>query len=202
MLFYQFARSVVASVLKPLYRIKVSGLEHFPKEGGVLLCTNHIDNFDPPVVGITSPRMVHFMAKEELFKVPVLGNTVRNLGAFPVKRGMSDREALRSGLKILKDGGVLGLFPEGTRSKNGELGKGLAGAGFFALRSQAHVVPCAIIGPYKPLQPLRVVYGEPLNLTKLKEQKASAEMVTAVIMESISDLLIKNGRQPLPLDKS
>ncbi len=84
------------------------------------------------------PRPVHYMAKEELFKVPVLGNIVRNCNAFPVKRGLSDREALRTGLKLLKDGHVFGLFPEGTRSKTGELGKGLAGAGFFALRSNCY----------------------------------------------------------------
>ena len=68
---------------------------------------------------------------------------------FPVKRGMSDKKAIRTGLTLLKEGHVLGLFPEGTRSKTGELGKGLTGAGFFALRTEAAVVPCAIIGPYK-----------------------------------------------------
>ena len=72
------------------------------------------------------------MAKEELFTVPILGKIMPLINAFPVKRGMSDREALRKGLGILKEGNVLGLFPEGTRSKTGELGEGLAGAGFFA----------------------------------------------------------------------
>lgn len=83
--FYSFARSVVKGVFTPLYRIEVIGAENFPKDGGVLLCTNHIHNFDPPVVGITAPRPVHFMAKEELFSVPVLGKMVNHLNAFPVK---------------------------------------------------------------------------------------------------------------------
>jgi len=82
------------------------GVENFPKEGGVLLCSNHINNYDPIVVGIMAPRPVHYMAKEEIFKVPVLGNIVRKCNAFPVKRGFGDREALRSGLKVLKDGRV------------------------------------------------------------------------------------------------
>lgn len=112
MTFYSFAKFVVYRILKPIYRIQVIGIEHFPKDGGVLLCANHIDNLDPPIVGITAPRPVHFMAKAELFSVPVLGRIVRNLNAFPVKRGMSDREALRKGLSILKEGKVLGLFPE------------------------------------------------------------------------------------------
>lgn len=189
MTFYSFARSVVAGVFKPLYRIEVSGLEHFPKDGGVLLCTNHIHNFDPLVVGITAPRPVHFMAKEELFKVPVLGNIVRKCNAFPVKRGKGDRESLRAGLKVLKDGNVFGLFPEGTRSKTGEIGKGLSGAGFFALRAEADVVPCAIIGPYKSLKTLKVVYGKPIAMEEIRAAKASAEQVTELIMSEIHKLI-------------
>lgn len=189
--FYSFARSLVNSVLGPIYRIEVIGKENMPADGGVLLCANHIDNLDPPVVGITAPRPVHFMAKEELFSVPLLGKIVPHLNAFPVKRGMSDREALRKGLGILKDGKVLGLFPEGTRSKTGEMGKGLAGAGFFALRSDAHVVPCAIIGPYKAFKKLKVVYGKPIDMESIKEKKLNAEQATDLIMGEIQALINK-----------
>ncbi|QPC46714.1 lysophospholipid acyltransferase family protein [Mangrovibacillus cuniculi] len=187
--FYSLARNVVRGVLSPLYRFEVIGKENVPSEGGILLCSNHIDNLDPPVVGITCPRKVSFMAKEELFKVPVLGGIIRQLQAFPVKRGLSDREALRKGLKLLKEGGVLGLFPEGTRSKNGQLGKGLAGAGFFALRTNAYVVPCAIIGPYKKFATVKVVYGKPIDLAEYRENRAGAEEVTAVIMGEIQKLI-------------
>ncbi|KPL59761.1 lysophospholipid acyltransferase family protein [Rossellomorea vietnamensis] len=186
---YTFARGLVKSILSPLYRIEVKGLEHFPKDGGVLLCTNHIDNLDPPVVGISAPRPVSFMAKEELFNVPVLGKLLPDLRAFPVKRGMSDREALRKGLKVLKQGDVLGLFPEGTRSKTGQIGKGLAGAGFFALRSEAYVVPCAIIGPYKPFRKLKVVFGAPIPMDSIREERLNAEKTTEIIMKHIEDLI-------------
>ncbi len=189
MTFYSFARGIVKSILFPLYRIDVIGAENFPKEGGVLLCTNHIDNLDPPVVGISVKRPVFFMAKEELFRAPFLKTILPNVNAFPVKRGMSDREALRKGLKILKEGNVIGLFPEGTRSKTGELGTGFAGAGFFALRSQAMVVPCAIIGPYRPFKRLKVVFGPPLDMSALRENKTSAEDATAVIMSHIKALI-------------
>ncbi|MCM3666680.1 1-acyl-sn-glycerol-3-phosphate acyltransferase [Mesobacillus subterraneus] len=186
---YSFVRSVVAAILKPVYRIEVIGRENIPAEGGVLLCANHIDNLDPPVVGITAPRPVHFMAKDELFSVPLLGKIVPHLNAFPVKRGMSDREALRKGLAILKDGKVLGLFPEGTRSKTGEMGKGLAGAGFFALRADAHIVPCAIIGPYRAFKKLKVVYGKPIDMVSVKENKLNAEQATDLIMSEIQKLI-------------
>ncbi|MBA4536063.1 1-acyl-sn-glycerol-3-phosphate acyltransferase [Bacillus aquiflavi] len=189
--FYSFAKSVVKAILKPYYRIETIGLENFPRTGGVLLCSNHISNLDPPVVGITAPRPVHFMAKAELFSKPILKNILPKIHSFPVKRGMSDREALRTGLSILKDGNVLGLFPEGTRSRTGELGKGLAGAGFFALRTEADVVPCAIIGPYKPFKKLIVVYGEPINMSELKKNKASANETTELIMNEIQKLINK-----------
>ncbi len=187
--FYTIAKTVVKTILTPAYRIQVSGLEHFPKEGGVLLCANHIDNLDPPVVGITSERPVRFMAKEELFKTKWMGKLMKGLNVFPVKRGMSDREAIRTGLKILKEGQVLGLFPEGTRSKDGSLGKGMTGAGFFALRTNAAVVPCALIGPYKIGRKLKVVYGPPVDLEPLRERKASPEEATEAIMNAIGKLI-------------
>ncbi|MCM3320757.1 lysophospholipid acyltransferase family protein [Cytobacillus kochii] len=189
---YTFARSLVYGLLKPVYRMDVKGRENVPAEGGVLLCCNHIDNLDPPIVGITAPRDIHFMAKEELFNVPVLGKLLPHLNAFSVKRGMSDREALRNGLKVLKEGHVLGLFPEGTRSKTGEVGKGLAGAGFFALRSDVAVVPCAIIGPYKPFKKLKVVYGKPIPMDEIRANKVNAEETTDIIMNEIKKLIEQN----------
>ncbi|HLR11756.1 MAG TPA: lysophospholipid acyltransferase family protein [Sporosarcina sp.] len=189
---YPLGKALVSAVFYPLYRIQVIGKKNFPKEGGVLLCANHIDNLDPPVVGITAPRPVRFMAKEELFQMPVLKGLLPRLHAFPVKRGMSDRQAMRTALSVLKNGEVVGLFPEGTRSKTGELQKGLAGAGFFALRGNAVVMPCAIIGSYKPFRRLKVIYGKPLDMTPYRERKASAEEVTEVIMDEIRKLIEEN----------
>lgn len=188
---YPFGRGLIGAIIKPLYRIEVLGRENIPREGGVLICSNHIDNLDPPVVGVTSPRPIHFMAKAELFKVPVLGWILPNVNAFPVKRGVSDRESLRTALKVLKEGKVLGIFPEGTRSKDGKLGKGLSGVGFFALRTDCVVVPCAIIGPYKAFGKLRVVYGKPVQMETFRNEKTSAEIVTDKIMDSIRELLEK-----------
>jgi len=189
---YHFTRSLVRTVLNPIYRFDVKGLEHFPKSGGVLICSNHINALDPPVVGITAPRPVYFMAKEELFNMPIFKPLLPKLNAFPVKRGLSDREALRRAITLLKGGEVMGLFPEGTRSLNGELGKGFSGAGFFALRGEADVVPCAIIGPYKAFKRLKVVYGAPINMQPYRDRKASADEVTLVIMNEIQMLINEN----------
>lgn len=186
---YKIGKTLVTTALTPIYRFDVIGAEKFPKEGGILLCSNHINALDPPVVGLTAPRTVHFMAKEELFKLPVLGPILPRVNAFPVKRGMSDRDALRTALKLLKGGEVVGLFPEGTRSTDGVLKKGLSGAGFFALRGDADVMPCAIIGPYKPFRRVKVVYGDPILMAPYRERKASAEEVTEIIMASIQKIL-------------
>lgn len=188
---YSFAKNFVYAILKPIYRFDVIGKENFPKDKGVLLCANHISVMDPPVVGINAPRPVHFMAKEELFSAPILKHLLPSLNAFPVKRGKSDKEALRKGLSILKEGKVLGIFPEGTRSETGELQKGLAGCGFFALRTDALVVPCAIIGPYKKFKRLKVVYGNPIDFSVYKEEgkRLSAEEATEIIMAEIAKLL-------------
>ncbi|MFP3723839.1 lysophospholipid acyltransferase family protein [Priestia filamentosa] len=188
---YGFARGVVKSILTPLFRVEIIGKENIPKDAGVIVCSNHISNFDPPVVGMTFPRPVYFMAKAELFKVPGLKTLLPKIYAFPVKRGLSDRDALRKGISILKEGGALGLFPEGSRSKDGKLGKGMAGVGFFALRSNAVIVPCAVIGPYKPFKKLQVVYGKPIDVTEMRKERVSSEKVTEVVMKEIGLLLDK-----------
>lgn len=198
---YKIAKTVVALIFYPLYRIRVIGKENVPNSGPVIICSNHISNFDPPVVGITSPRDIYFMAKGELFEKPLLGRLLTAIQAFPVKRGMKDRNALRRGLKILEDDNTLGLFPEGTRSKSGQLGKPLAGAGFFALRSKASIVPCAIIGSYKPGSNLTVIYGEPMNMESYRDSKTSAKEMAEAIMTEIKNLIENYNSQYASLDK-
>ncbi|MGG1687567.1 lysophospholipid acyltransferase family protein [Pseudalkalibacillus sp. NRS-1564] len=186
---YGVGKGLFHFYFKVFNRVTVVGRENIPKDKGILLCSNHINNLDPPLVGAMFPRDVHFMAKSELFTIPVLGKLIHKVGAFPVKRGMSDKQALRSGMKFLKDGGVVGLFPEGTRSKDGELGEGLSGAGFFALRPEVMVVPCAIKGSYKPFGRLKIVYGKPVDLSPLREEQGAAKKATQAIMKEIQDLI-------------
>lgn len=186
---YQIGKALSWLFLTLFFRVKVIGKHHLPKSGPTIVCSNHTSNFDPPVVGVTNPRPVSFLAKEELFSRPILKWLMTHLRAIPVRRGMSDRGALKKGLEVLKEGHVMGLFPEGSRSKTGELKKGLAGAGFFALRSKAYVVPCAIKGPYKLFGKVTVIYGEPIDFETLRKEKVSAQEATDVIMSRIQSLL-------------
>ncbi|WP_421721799.1 lysophospholipid acyltransferase family protein [Anaerobacillus alkaliphilus] len=186
---YTIGQALCRAYLSTLYKVEVVGKENIPKDKGVLLCCNHIHAMDPPFLGSYIERPIHYMAKAELFETPILKSLIPKLNAFPIRRGMSDKQALRQGLKILKEDKVLGIFPEGTRSQTGELQEGLAGVGFFALKTEAEVVPSAIIGPYKPFKPLKVVYGKPLNFNELRESRASSEEATKYIMEEIAQLI-------------
>ncbi|WP_307331327.1 lysophospholipid acyltransferase family protein [Evansella vedderi] len=186
---FRIGQFLCRTFFRLFFRVKVIGTEKIPDNIGVLLCSNHIHALDPPLVGAFIKRPTRYMAKAELFEAPILKGLIPKLGAFPIKRGMSDRQALRTGLKLLSEGEMVGVFPEGTRSKNRKLQKGLTGVGFFALRSNAAIVPCAIIGNYKLFSKLTIVYGAPISMEKLREEKASAEEATEKIMEGIQTLL-------------
>ncbi|KQL49274.1 acyl-phosphate glycerol 3-phosphate acyltransferase [Brevibacillus choshinensis] len=189
MSYYRTFRGFFRIIFSLVFRWQVIGREHIPKEGPVILCANHISLWDPPLLGSGIERMVNFMAKEELFRIPVIGFLITKFGAFPVKRGAGDRAAIRTTLKLLEEGKIFGIFPEGTRSKTGEVGEGMPGVAMFALKSQALVIPVAIIGPYRLFRPIKIVYGEPIDLTRLREAKSSADT-----LKETSDLIMDHIR--------
>lgn len=185
MILYRLCRSVFRAIFSFVFRWQVIGREHIPKEGPVILCANHISLWDPPLLGSGIDRQVFFMAKEELFRIPVLSYFITKFGAFPVKRGAGDRAAIRSALKILEEGKIFGIFPEGSRSKTGEIGPGMPGVALFALKSDAQVIPVAIIGPYRLFRPVTVVYGKPIDLSRYREAKANSDT-----LKETSDLIM------------
>ncbi|MFD0958793.1 lysophospholipid acyltransferase family protein [Paenibacillus chungangensis] len=184
---YIFFRSLLGIIYKLLFRLEAQGLEHIPAEGPVILASNHISNLDPPTVGIYVKRKVHFMAKEELFKVPVFGALITAFGAFPVKRGGVSKDAIKSAITLVDSGKVLGIFPEGTRGGSGAAKKGTA---MIALRSDAKIVPVAIKGSYKPFRKMYVCYGEPITLSAIIDASSSdkLEQATDAIMAAIKKL--------------
>ena len=192
---YRFSRMLFRTYFAVVNRWQVIGKENIPQDGAVLLVSNHISLFDPPLVGCALDRQVHFMAKAELFEVPVLKQLITDFGAFPVKRGAGDRAALRTVFKLLEDGNVMGMFPEGTRSKSGEVEEAHSGAAVFALRSNATVIPVGIMGSYKLFRRIRIVIGKPIDMTSYRGVKTSKEtiaQVTHLIMNHVKDL-VKEG---------
>jgi len=181
MTLYSFAKQVVSSYFRVFFKWRVYGKENIPETGPVILVANHISNYDPPVLACSINREVNYMAKDELFRIPILKNILRKLHAFPIKRGANDLKAIKTGLNILRKNQVLGIFPEGTRSKNGEIGKGLPGAALFALKTDAVVIPVGIVSTYKWFKPLKVKIGSPLSLEHLKATKITPELLDETI---------------------
>jgi 1-acyl-sn-glycerol-3-phosphate acyltransferase len=188
---YLLFRFLLRVLYRLLFRLEARGLHHIPAEGPVVLASNHISNLDPPTIGVLVPRKVNFMAKEELFKVPVFGPLIRAFGAFPVKRGGVSKDAIKSAITMLKEGNVLGIFPEGSRKTPGAAKKGTA---MIAVRSGATIVPVAIVGGYKLFRKTLVCYGEPLDITAIINESSPdmLEQVTDAIMERIDGLIKQN----------
>ncbi|MCR5834218.1 MAG: 1-acyl-sn-glycerol-3-phosphate acyltransferase [Selenomonadaceae bacterium] len=177
-----------------ILRTKVIGAENIPNEGGFILAANHLSNWDPPFLGTFVKREVNYMGKEELFKNPVMAAVCRALHVFPVKRGAADKTAIKTAIKILRDGNCLGIFPEGTRSKTGKMGKPETGVSLIAAMTKAPVIPAAIINTEKIfssekfLPRLVVVYGTPIKFTGSTKDKESLENFAQEIMNEIAKL--------------
>ena len=193
---YLVAGSLSWPVVRGLYRLRARGLEHIP-EGGFVLAANHTSNFDPWPLGIPflPRRQLRFMAKAELFN-PVLAPILRAGGAFKVRRGEGDVEAMRTAAQLAREGEIVVMFPEGTRQKKGLRKKFEArphtGAARIALTAGVPLVPAAIGGTDRlsRLGPLRVAYGEPVDLSDLQEMetKRAATIATERLMGKIEEL--------------
>lgn len=170
-MFYKFAKAIFFPIIYLLFWPKVEGIENIPQDGKVIIYSNHSSNFDPIVLGVLMPRKIHFMAKEELFKIPIFGAAIKGLGAFPIRRGRVDISAIKNSLKILKDGKVLGMFPEGTRSESGEIQDFARGIASIALRAESCVIPVAIIDGYRCFRPITVRAGQPIYYSEYHGKK-------------------------------
>ena len=150
--YYSAVRNFANVSLGALTGWRLSGLEHVPREGGVIVASNHISFWDPPLLGAALPREMHFLAKEELFRGPVLGPLVRSLNSIPIRRGTADLTGLSRAIDVLKAGGALILFPEGSRMRDGRLHPARPGVGLIAVSADVPIVPCYISGSNRQRQ--------------------------------------------------
>lgn len=188
---YDFAKGVLG-IYCLAFRTKVEGLENIPADGGFIICPNHKSNNDPILLGVKLPIKLSFMAKAELFGFKPFAAILRKLGAFPVKRGKSDIGALRAALEIVKNGGRLLLFPEGTRSDLNNLKKGKAGAALIALKANVKLLPVGICGKYGFFSKMKINIGKPIDLSEYYNKKTDTETVQMItdklLMPAISEL--------------
>lgn len=202
-LFYYGNLAWVKALMLVVASKDVQGRENVPRKGPLILASNHLNNADPPVITTSVPRRISWLTKAEWFKTPVIGWLFKMSGMIPVRRFEADLHALRQTLQLLKEGGCLGMFPEGTRSKTKQLGEAEPGSALLALRSGAPVLPVALWGTEDVKLPLALLkrtrvhvrIGKPFTLEG--SRRPSREEIAAGtdrIMREIAALLPEKFR--------
>lgn len=149
-LLYSATRFLLGGLVGALSGWEVRGRENVPRTGGLIVASNHISFWDPPLVGTAAMRELHFLAKEELFRTPVLGPVIGAYNAIPIRRGVADLSGLSRAIEVLRKGRALIMFPEGSRMRDGELHPARPGVGMMAVNAGVTIVPCYISGSDRP----------------------------------------------------
>ena len=188
-------RPLAKLIIKLKYKVKYIGTENLPEKGGYILASNHIAALDPVVIAVACKRPMHFMAKNELFKNRISGWFMTMMNAFPVDRTRFDEDSINYAVEIVKNGEILGIFPEGTRSPDFTPKKGKGGTCYIAKVCKCDVIPVSIFtcDKAKTGTKLAVRYGKPIKYEELKFDPDSMKMkdlrhATSIIMERITDL--------------
>ncbi len=196
-LYHLFKWSVVSPMLHTYFRGRIYGAENVPQTGPLVIVSNHASDFDPPMLSNCMQRPVAFMAKEELFQVPVLKQAITLYGAYPVKRGSPDRSAIRAALASLEQGWAVGVFITGTRTRDGRVTDPKLGAAMIAAKAQAPLLPVSLWGTHaifhkgsalpRPV-PVTVRVGE-LMPPPTSSKREELEIVTQQCADAINSLL-------------
>jgi 1-acyl-sn-glycerol-3-phosphate acyltransferase len=170
-LIWAAGRPTIGTLVRIVAPLRVYGADRMPREGGIVVAANHFSWVDPPVLGAASPRTLYYLAKIEAHRVPGLGQLIRSFGAFPVRRGESDRDAVRMMRGIVQDENALGMFAEGTRQRSGVPGPVQPGAAMVAITEGVPVIPAAIHGSHTwrlgNFHPVSVAWGAPMSFDGL-----------------------------------
>lgn len=171
----------------PLFRINIEGLENINENDKIIVCANHKSLLDPIFLAIAIPRDLYFMAKKELFDVPILKSALKSFGAFPVDRFGRDLKALRYSVSLLKDSKTLGIFPEGTRVDESKRENVKDGIAFIAIKSDADIVPVEIVSSYKPFKKTNILVKRPIRVNDFKsmKNKDAMKLMTDKVYEKI-----------------
>jgi 1-acyl-sn-glycerol-3-phosphate acyltransferase len=199
-MFYEFLRAFFFVTFSVVFRYRMTGQENLPAQGGYILAANHLSLWDPPLIATLVPAHIHYMAKQELFEIPILSSLLRVLGVFPVKRATADRGAIRTAINLLQAGKVVGIFPEGTRSKTGRLQQPEAGLELIASLAKVPVVPIAIVGTNRVFKAgcliphFEVHFGKAVCPSD-KYTGKSKNSLTTEVMQSIQLMIDENYKR-------
>ena len=178
---------IVRFFVKLVFRVRIVGEENIPKDGGCIICANHSSNWDPVFLVVLLTRRIYFMAKAELFKVPLLGALLKSIGMIPVKRSGADISAIRTSISNLNDGKALGIFPSGKRVKKGEDASAKSGVVFIAVKAAVPAVPVYIDTTYRLFSKVTIHIGKPEDFSVYNKAKLSSEQLS-----ELSEGLFKN----------
>ena len=191
-IYWTVGKGLFASITRGVVRAKDYGRERVPRDGGAVLAVNHAAWIDVPLIGTVCPRRIVFLAKAEAHAVPGLGPLIRSFGTLSVRRGESDRDAVRLAREAVRNNSLLGIFVEGTRQRGGEPGKAMPGAAMIAIAEGVPVVPAAIYGSHlwTPTNraPISVAWGEPMRFEHLPRNSKGYKAGTAEIEAEIRRL--------------
>ncbi len=197
---YHFFHVILRFILKTLFKFRVFGAGNVPSTGGVLFMSNHASYFDPIFIGAAVYRNLHYMARATLFKPKLIERFLLSVNAFPVHLGVPDRKAIRQALQLLGGGNQLLIFPEGTRTVDGSLGKAQAGIGLIAYKTNVPVVPVFLNGTQEvfpkgakmpKLAKVTISFGKPLDMEQYRKSEASRETYVNIgseVMTRIAEL--------------
>ncbi len=189
---YNFLCKILKLFMMLIFRVEVRGLENIPQDGGVIICCNHISNWDPPLLQVFTGRRIYFMAKDELFHVFFVGWLLKAIKAIPVKRTGADFAAIKASIRVIKDGDVLGIFPTGQREKVKGEGEVKGGLGLLAAKTGCQVVPVHITADYKIFSKVVLSIGKPKVYTVPEGEKLSVD-ASELLSNKIYDEVKKLG---------
>ena len=185
-------RATIGTAVRLMAPLRTYGVERVPLEGGLVMAFNHFSWLDPPAFGTSSPRTIYYVAKVEAHRVPGLGQLIRAFGTRSIRRGESDREAVRAMRDVVKGGNALGMFVEGTRQRSGVPGDAMPGAAMVALQEDAAVVPAAIHGTqhwqFRNRHPVSIAWGKPMRFEGLPRSGRGYREASGLIQEEIHRL--------------
>ena len=185
-------RATIGTAVRLMAPLRTYGVERVPLDGGIVMAFNHFSWLDPPAFGTTSPRTIYYVAKVEAHRVPGLGQLIRAFGTRSIRRGESDREAVRAMREVVRDSNALGMFVEGTRQRSGVPGEAMPGAAIVALQEDVPVVPAAIHGTQhwriRNRHPVSIAWGKPMRFEGLPRSGKGYREATSLIEEEIHRL--------------
>lgn len=167
---YKILRAIIGVLFRILYRIELVNGENLKKDGKLIICANHIHDFDPVIISVLTKNQIFWMAKKELFENKIFGKFLSKLGAFPVDRESAALSTLKHSMKILKEGNILGIFPEGTRVKKMDLENAKPGVVLISTSTKTPILPVYIDTTYRPFSKIRIVVGEKMEFYKTDEK--------------------------------